>query len=197
MSAYLLYVRYALFLTMVMIMTMPAHAAVKTAVFAGGCFWCMESEYKGIDGVVDVVSGFSGGAADTATYEQVVKGDTGHREVVQITYDADKVPYEKLLDIFWSNIDPFDEDGQFCDKGFQYTAAIFVNDETERTLAQESQAKIEQKHGKKVATAIVDAEPFYAAEEYHQDFFKKNPIRYKQYRAGCGRDQRLDELNQD
>lgn len=178
-------------------MTMPAHAAVKKAVFAGGCFWCMESEYKGIDGVIDVVSGFSGGAADTATYEQVVRGDTGHREVVQITYDADKVSYDKLLKTFWSNIDPFDEDGQFCDKGFQYTAAIFVNDETERALAKASQTKIEQKHGKVVATAIIDAEPFYSAEEYHQDFFKKNPIRYKQYRLGCGRDQRLDELNRE
>jgi len=180
-----------------LIMTAPAHAAVKTAVFAGGCFWCMESEYKGLDGVIDVVSGFSGGTADTATYAQVAQGGTGHREVVQITYDPAKVSYEKLLDIFWSNIDPFDEDGQFCDKGFQYTAAIFVNDDTERSLAKESLAKIEDKHKKKVATAIIDAEPFYAAEEYHQDYFKKNPVRYKQYRMGCGRDSRLKELSRE
>jgi peptide-methionine (S)-S-oxide reductase len=182
---------------LVMMMTTPVYASTKTAVFAGGCFWCMESEYKGIEGVSDVVSGFSGGSADTATYEQVSKGGTGHREVVQITYDPEKVRYETLLDIFWSNVDPFDEEGQFCDKGFQYTAAIFVNDEAEREKAKQSLAKVEKKHGRKVATAIVDAEPFYPAEEYHQDYFRKNPIRYKLYRGGCGRDKRLEELNRE
>lgn len=197
MRRYFFTVRYSFFLLMGLIMTISAHAAEKTAIFAGGCFWCMESEFKGTDGVLDVVSGFSGGAADTATYERVARGGTGHREVVQITYDPAKVSYEKLLDVFWSNIDPFDEDGQFCDKGFQYTAAIFVNDDTERALAFESLAKIEARHNKKVATAILAAEPFYAAEEYHQNFFKKNPVRYKQYRLGCGRDRRLDELNRE
>ncbi len=174
--------------------TVPAMAAVKTAVFAGGCFWCMESEYQDMDGVESVVSGFSGGAKETATYEQVAQGDTGHREAVQITYDPEKVPYAKLLDIFWDNVDPFDDEGQFCDKGFQYTAAIFVNDDAERTLAEKSVARIEKKHGTTVKTAVLDARPFYPAEEYHQDYFKKNAELYKRYRTGCGRDARLNEL---
>lgn len=172
----------------------PAFAATKTAVFAGGCFWCMESEYQDIEGVESVVSGFSGGTKETATYEAVSRGNTGHREVVQVTYDPTKVPYEKLLGIFWDNVDPFDTEGQFCDKGFQYTAAIFVNDDQERALAEQSVKEIETKAGKKVETAILKAEPFYPAEEYHQDYFKENAVRYKLYRSGCGRDARLEEL---
>lgn len=174
--------------------SMPAMAATKTAVFAGGCFWCMESEYEGIDGVADVVSGFSGGTAETATYEAVSRGDTGHREVVQVTYDPDKVSYGKLLEIFWDNVDPFDDAGQFCDKGAQYAAAIFVQDDAERNAAADSVRRIEEKHGAEVKTAILDARPFYPAEEYHQDYFKKNAERYKRYRTGCGRDDRLKEL---
>lgn len=181
----------------VAVMTSPAWADTKTAVFAGGCFWCMESEYQDIDGVQSVRSGFSGGSADTATYEAVSSGDTGHREVVQITYDPEKVGYEKLLEIFWDNVDPFDEEGQFCDKGFQYTAAIFVNDDTERKLAEESVTRIERRVGAVVKTAIVEAAPFYPAEEYHQDYFKKNPLRYKFYRTRCGRDARLDALREE
>lgn len=176
------------------LMSVPALAATKTAIFAGGCFWCMESEYQNIDGVESVVSGFSGGSAETATYEQVARGGTGHREVVQITYDPEKVRYARLLEIFWDNVDPFDEEGQFCDKGFQYTAAIFVHDDDERKMAEDSLKRIEKKHGAEVKTAILDARPFYAAEEYHQDYFKKNAERYKRYRAGCGRDDRLNEL---
>lgn len=177
-----------------MFVAAPALAATKTAVFAGGCFWCMESEYQGLDGVEAVESGFSGGTAETANYEAVSSGDTGHREVVQITYDPEKVSYETLLDIFWDNVDPFDDEGQFCDKGFQYTAAIFVNDNVERKIAQKSVKEIEKKHGTDVKTAILEAQPFYAAEDYHQDYFKKNPIRYKYYRSRCGRDARLDDL---
>ncbi len=177
-------------------LTFPAVAATKTAVFAGGCFWCMESEYQDLEGVESVVSGFSGGTKETATYEAVSRGDTGHREVVQVTYDPAKVTYEKLLGIFWDNVDPFDTEGQFCDKGFQYTAAIFVNDKRERTLAEQSVQKIEAKAGKKVETAILQAEPFYPAEEYHQDYFKENAVRYKLYRSGCGRDARLKELKE-
>ncbi len=169
-------------------------AATQTAMFAGGCFWCMESEYQDIEGVESVISGFSGGSAETATYEAVSRGDTGHREVVQITYDPAKVGYAKLLEIFWDNVDPFDDEGQFCDKGFQYTAAIFVNDDQERRLAKESLAKIEQKTGKAVKTAILDSEPFYPAEEYHQDYFEKNAVRYKLYKQGCGRDARLEDV---
>lgn len=174
--------------------TMPAFAAQKTAVFAGGCFWCMESEYQGLDGVSAVVSGFTGGTKDTATYDQVSRGNTGHREAVEITYDPEKVTYAKLLEIFWNNVDPFDDEGQFCDKGEQYTAAIYVHDEAERKLAQQSLEKIEKRHDKQVATIIADAAPFYAAEEYHQDYFEKNAVRYKLYRNGCGRDARMDAL---
>ena len=171
-----------------------AHAAEQKAIFAGGCFWCMESEYEELDGVSNVVSGYTGGMLENPTYAQVSAGDTGHVEAVEITYDPAKVGYEKLLSIFWDNIDPTDAEGQFCDKGSQYLAGIFVADDAQKVLAEASKAKVEKRHGE-VATFIRPAVRFWPAEEYHQGYFEKNPMRYKLYRNGCGRDDRLRELN--
>lgn len=174
---------------------MPSNPAVfKTAIFAGGCFWCMEHPFDALDGVTDVQSGFAGGHVDDPTYKQVSAGDTGHREVVQVTYNPTVIGYDKLLEAYWRNVDPFDAGGQFCDQGDQYTAAIFVGDGEERALAEASKVAMEKRFGEKIATAIVPAAKFYPAEEYHQDYYLKNPWRYKYYRGGCGRDKRLHEI---
>lgn len=167
---------------------------IKTAIFAGGCFWCMEKPYDKIDGVISTVSGYSGGAVDNPTYEQVSSGATGHYEVLQVTYDASKISYDKLLDIFWRNVDPLDAGGQFCDRGGQYRAAIFYSSEEEKQIAEKSKAKHEQILGQKIVTEILPAKTFYPAEDYHQDYYLKNPVRYKFYRWNCGRDQRLEEV---
>jgi peptide methionine sulfoxide reductase msrA/msrB len=163
------------------------------AVFAGGCFWCLESPFDQVAGVISTTSGYTGGDPAKATYEEVSKGNTGHREVVEVTYDPKKVSYEELLEVFWRNIDPFDSQGQFCDKGIQYTSAIYVS-EKERAQAEKSKEKWEKKLGKKMATAVLPAKSFFPAEEYHQDYYKKNPVRYKFYRYQCGRDSRLKEV---
>ena len=171
----------------------PAVAA--TAVLAGGCFWCMESDFEKLEGVTDVVSGFTGGSHPNPTYRGA---HTGHYEAVEITYDPMVIDYQGLLDHFWVNHDPFDARGQFCDKGHEYLAAIFVANDEERALAEKSkQAVIEMFPGKKVVTPILDRTTFFpikGAESYHQDFYKKSPIRYKTYRWGCGRDQRLTDI---
>ena len=165
------------------------------AILAGGCFWCMESDFEKLPGVTDVVSGFTGGSAPNPTYN----GDhRGHYEAVEITYDPAVIDYQRILDHYWVNIDPFDDRGQFCDKGPSYRAAIFVATSEERTLAEQSRTRvIESFPGQKVVTQILDATTFYPIagdESYHQDFYKKSPIRYKTYRWGCGRDQRLTEI---
>ena len=165
------------------------------AVLAGGCFWCMESDFEKLEGVTDVISGFSGGTHPNPTYN----GDhTGHYEVVEITYDADKLSYQDILDHYWVNIDPFDARGQFCDKGHSYLSAIFVANDKERELAEKSKQKvIEMFSDQKVVTPILDAATFYPIagnESYHQDFYKTNPVRYKLYRWNCGRDARLKEI---
>lgn len=165
------------------------------AIFAGGCFWCMESDFEKLSGVTDVVSGFTGGSAPNPTYN----GDhTGHYEAVEITYDPDVIDYQALLDHYWVNIDPFDDRGQFCDKGPSYRAAIFAATAEERSLAEQSRARVvESFPGQRVVTQILDATTFYPIagdESYHQDFYKKSPIRYKTYRWGCGRDQRLTQI---
>lgn len=169
---------------------------LETVVFAGGCFWCMEPSYDKLDGVVSTVSGYSGGSAANANYNAVSSSITQHYEVIEITYDPTKVNYSKLLEVFWRNIDPTDDKGQFCDKGPQYRAAIFYKNDEQRQLAQQSLDKINQtkSFGGKVVTEIVAASPFYAAEAYHQDYYQRNPVRYKFYRYSCGRDQRLKEL---
>lgn len=171
-----------------------AQGKTATAVFAGGCFWCMEPPYDDLPGVVSTISGYTGGQKVNPTYEQVSAGDTGHIEAVQVTYDPKKVSYEKLLEVFWRNIDPLDKGGQFCDRGSTYTTAIFTLSEEQRKLAEQSKATIEQRLKRSVATVIRPAATFYAAEDYHQDYYQKNPLRYKYYRYSCGRDQRLEVL---
>ena len=168
--------------------------ATATAVFAGGCFWCMEPPYDALPGVVASTSGYTGGQKLNPTYQEVSAGDTGHIEAVQITYDPKQISYEKLLEVFWRNVDPLDQGGQFCDRGSTYTTAIFVQNEEERKTAELSKTAIEKRLGKTVVTVIRPAATFYAAEDYHQDYYVKNPVRYKYYRYRCGRDQRLEQL---
>jgi methionine-S-sulfoxide reductase len=175
----------------------PLQGAEKQrAVFAGGCFWCMEPPFEKIDGVLSVTSGYTGGQARNPTYEQVSAGVTGHAEAVEIVYDPARVSYEKLLDVFWRNIDPLTGNAQFCDRGTQYRPAIFYLDGAQKALAEQSKRKIEEskRFAKPIQTEIVAASAFYPAEDYHQDFYKKNPTRYYSYRSGCGRDRRLKEL---
>ena len=166
------------------------------AVFAGGCFWCMEPAFEKVEGVSQVLSGYSGGEAATAHYEKVSAGGTGHKESIEVTYDKGKVSYEKLLEVYFKNIDPFDGAGQFCDKGESYTSVIFTGSEIEKKLAEEKLKKVQElkKSLGKVATQIVPLNKFYPAEDYHQDYYKKNPIRYKFYRSRCGRDNRLEAI---
>lgn len=175
---------------LIIINATPALAA--SAVFAGGCFWCMESAYQEVEGVSDVVSGFSGGSHPRPTYQGA---HTGHYEVVLVTYDPGVISYRELLDVYWRNIDPFDAGGQFCDRGESYRAALFVADEEERKLAEATRQRVsEQFPQQKMVTKILERARFFPVEDSHQDYYLKNPIRYKYYRYGCGRDQRLEEL---
>jgi peptide-methionine (S)-S-oxide reductase len=169
---------------------------LEKATFAGGCFWCMEPPFDKLDGVISTTSGYSGGSVKNPTYHQVSEGGTGHAEVVQVLYDPAKVSYAKLLDVFWRNIDPLVRDRQFCDAGDQYRSGIFYHDETQKQLALESKKKIEQsgRFREPIVTEIEAASTFYPAEEYHQNYYQKNPVRYKFYRFNCGRDQRLEAL---
>ena len=163
-----------------------------TAVFAGGCFWCMESDYQDMDGVIDVISGFTGGTLANPTYNG---NHQGHYEAVLITYDPAVVTYQQLLDHYWVNIDPFDDRGQFCDKGFEYKAAIFVESESQADLAKQSLEAVKTRFpDQAVVTEILPASRFWPVEEYHQDYYLKNPVRYKYYRWNCGRDQRLKAI---
>ena len=164
------------------------------ATFAGGCFWCMEPQFKDIDGVKAVMVGYTGGRIPNPTYAQVSAGDSGHVEAIEVTYDPAQVTYEALLDIFWQNIDPFDAEGQFCDKGSQYRAAIFYHNEKQRALAEASKAQVAEKLGADVMTLIRPAQIFYAAEDYHQEFYIKNRKRYENYKKGCRREERLHEV---
>jgi methionine-S-sulfoxide reductase len=167
-----------------------------TAIFAGGCFWCMESAFEPVDGVSRVISGYLGGGVADPTYEQVSAGGTGHYEAVKVTYDPSRVGYARLLDVFWRNIDPVDGGGQFCDRGDQYRSAIFYENEEQKGLAEQSKEDLANsgRLGKPIVTPILAATVFYPAEEYHQDYYKKNPLRYRYYRASCGRDRRLTQL---
>jgi peptide-methionine (S)-S-oxide reductase len=164
------------------------------ATFAGGCFWCMEPPYDELEGVISTISGYIGGTKKNPTYEEVSAGRTGHTEAVQITYDPTKISYEKLLDVFWRNIDPLTANAQFCDSGSQYRSAIFYHDEAQKKFAEASKKGLQSRFKQPIVTEIVRATEFYSAEDYHQDYYKKNPIRYKIYRSGCGRDRRLQEL---
>ncbi len=167
---------------------------IRTAIFAGGCFWCMEPPYDKLDGVLETTSGYSGGHVKNPSYGQVSAGGTGHAEVVQVKYDADKISYAELLQVFWRNVDPLDGGGQFCDRGDQYRSAIFYGNQEEKKLAQASKERVSAQLGKKVVTEIVPVSAFYPAERYHQDYYQRNPVRYKFYRYRCGRDQRLEEV---
>ncbi len=164
------------------------------ATFAGGCFWCIESDFDKVKGVVATTSGYTGGKVPNPGYERVSAGGTGHAEAVEVIYDPSQVSYEQLLRFYWRTIDPTVKNQQFCDHGSQYRTAIFVRNDAERKLAEASKKKIEAELKQPVFTEIVDAGPFYAAEDYHQDFYKKNPTKYKFYRWNCGRDQRLEQL---
>ncbi len=170
-------------------------AIADKAIFAGGCFWCVESDFEKLDGVSEAVSGFTGGTLENPTYSGNHKG---HYEAVEVTYDPNIVSYQQLLDYFWRHIDPFDAKGQFCDKGFSYLSAIFVANQNERELAEKSkQQVIDQFPGQKVVTPILDASTFYPItgdESFHQDYYKNNALRYKYYRWNCGRDQRIQEI---
>lgn len=166
------------------------------AIFAGGCFWCMEAPFEKLPGVISVRSGYTGGDKENPTYEEVSSGGTGHAEAVEITFDPEKISYEKLLDVFWMNIDPTAVDRQFVDVGHQYRAAVFYLDDAQKRLAEASREKI-QKSGRftrPIVTEITQASVFYPAEDYHQDYYKKNSIRYKYYHNASGRDQFLDSI---
>ncbi|WP_305907573.1 peptide-methionine (S)-S-oxide reductase MsrA [Methylomarinum sp. Ch1-1] len=166
------------------------------ATFAGGCFWCMESAFDKLPGVLETLSGYTGGRNKDPSYEQVSGGWTGHYEALQITYDPEKISYRQLLQVFWHNIDPTDDEGQFCDKGPQYRSAIFYHHDEQKRLALESKNNLQnsQKFPEPIKTAIKAAGPFYLAEPYHQNYYRKNPLSYQFYRYTCGRDRRLNEL---
>jgi peptide-methionine (S)-S-oxide reductase len=170
--------------------------AIAKAYFAGGCFWCMEEAFEKVDGVIDVVSGYMGGSVKNPTYEEVSAGRTGHAESVEVRYDPTKVTYPQLLEAFWHNVDPVTPEAQFCDHGNQYRAAIFYQSEEEKHAAEASKRAIEQskRFSTPIVTQVTTASEFYPAEEYHQNFYKKNPFRYKYYKFTCGRAQRLEAL---
>jgi len=189
------------FATLLCLVSMAAAQAAQpaaqsaAAIFAGGCFWCVEADFDKLPGVLETESGYAGGKLKDPTYEQVSAGGTGHAEVVRVTYDPKKVTYEQLLDYFWRHVDPTVKDRQFCDVGSQYRTAIYTLDEAQQRAAQASKAALE-KSGRFAAihTEIAPAGTFYPAEEYHQDYYKKNPLRYRFYRASCGRDARVKEV---
>ena len=160
----------------------------ETAVFAGGCFWCVESDFDHIPGVIATTSGYTGGEAERPSYKQVSYTETGHYEAVQVVFDPSQVSYEALLTAFWHSVDPTDDGGQFCDRGSSYKTAVFVKDDAQRKAAEASKEAIAGDLEKPVVTPILDAKTFYPAETYHQDYYKKSPIRYKYYRNGCRRD---------
>lgn len=189
-----------LFLLVILFVTIQpsSHASTKLekATLAGGCFWSMESSFEKVNGVVDVVSGYGGGHKKNPTYEEVEAGETGHMESVEVTYDPSKISYSQILYVFWRNIDPTDPDGQFFDRGAQYRTAIFYHDDEQKRLAEKSKEELGKsgRFGKPIVTQVIPASEFYRAEEYHQDFYKKNPVRYRVYRYASGRDQYFKKI---
>jgi peptide-methionine (S)-S-oxide reductase len=188
-------------LILLLITGQPAQASpaatggsLATATFAGGCFWCMEAPFDALPGVISTTAGYIGGHHPHPTYQAVSAGSTGHVEAVQITYEPTALSYERLLDVFWHNVDPLDAQGQFCDQGSQYRSAIFYHDATQQTLAERSKASLSVQWDVPIQTDIQPATVFYPAEDYHQNYYQTHPIRYRIYRAGCGRDQRLSDL---
>lgn len=169
-------------------------AVADTATFAGGCFWCMEPPFDRIDGVASTTSGFAGGTVEDPSYQQVAGGRTDHTETVQVVYDSSTVDYKRLLRVYWHNVDPFDAEGQFCDRGRQYRPAIFVHNDRQQRLAEESMALVRKRFENAIAVNIHPLDAFYTAEKYHQNYYEKNPRDYKEYRRGCRRDARLREI---
>jgi peptide-methionine (S)-S-oxide reductase len=180
------------------VMAQDTPLVTKTAIFAGGCFWCMQGPFEQLEGVLETRSGYTGGHVKNPTYEQVSEGNTGHREAIIVVYDPAKTTYSELLEIYWYQVDPTDAGGQFCDRGEQYTTAVYYNDDVEKKIAQDSKMLLEADNtrlgGKPIVTPILKADVFYDAEDYHQGYYKKNPIRYKFYRDRCGRDERLEKV---
>jgi peptide-methionine (S)-S-oxide reductase len=164
------------------------------AIFAGGCFWCMEAPFDELDGVESTTSGYIGGRGEHPTYEEVSSGGTGHAEAIRVVFDPSRITYERLLDVYWHNVDPTQADGQFCDHGDQYRTAIFALDDEQRRLATASKERIAAQLDRPIVTEVVAASTFWVAEDYHQDFYRTNPVRYTMYRTGCGRDGRLEEI---
>ena len=166
----------------------------KKAYFAGGCFWCMEESFDKVDGVIKSISGYSGGKMKNPTYQDVIYKDTGHVEAIEITYDPKKISYEKLLAIFWKNIDPFDKYGQFCDKGKSYRSVIFFKSDKQKSIIQNSVAEVEKRFNSKVVTMVWKFDKFYQAEDYHQDYYQKNFLRYLAYKKACQREEVLNKI---
>jgi len=174
----------------------PPEPRVETAILAGGCFWCIEADYEKLDGVLDVVSGYTGGQTKNPTYKEVSGGDSGHIESVEVTFDANTISYAEILDFFWRHVDPTRDDGQFCDRGPQYRPAIFYNGEVQHREAQASEQRTaaNKPFSEPLKVELIAATEFYPAEEYHQDYYKKNPVRYSLYRFNCRRDARVEAL---
>lgn len=165
-----------------------------TAVFAGGCFWCMEPPFDALEGVEATISGYAGGHAPEPSYDEVTAGGTGHREAVMVIYDPARVSYDRLLRVFWQTVDPLDDGGQFCDRGFSYTTAIFAGSREQARAARVSLEEVRKRFEEEVVTPVIEDRTFYPAEESHQDFYREHPVRYRLYTWGCGRDERLEEL---
>ena len=183
-----------LFVTIFLINLNLSASENKKAYFAGGCFWCMEESFDSVDGVVSSISGYSGGHLKNPTYQDVIYKDTGHGEAIEITYDPEIVSYEKLLNVFWRNIDPFDAEGQFCDKGKSYRSVIFFQNKLEKEFINKSFSNLEKTFNNKIVTLVWEFEKFYPAEDYHQDYYEKNFIRYLMYKKGCKREEVLKRI---
>jgi methionine-S-sulfoxide reductase len=176
------------------LLSFNTHASIKSMYVAGGCFWCVEEVYEKVEGVLSVYSGYSGGHVENPTYQEVVLGNTGHIEAAEINYDSSLVNEEQLVKLLFLNIDPFDGGGQFCDRGYSYKSAFFTSDEKLKEIINDYILKIENNHNQKVQTLVLPFKNFYLAEDYHQDYYKKNPIRYNYYKYSCGREQRIKQL---
>jgi peptide-methionine (S)-S-oxide reductase len=182
-------------LLIIFLCALNANAEEKKIYLAGGCFWCLEEAYQDVDGVISAISGYSGGHTTNPTYEKISTGKTGHIEALEIIYEDEIINSDSILKIFFKNIDPFDKNGQFCDKGYQYQSAIFLNSNINQTLVNKYISIIENNYEQKVKTLVIEFDKFYEAEDYHQDFYIKNPIRYNYYKKGCGRVKRLKQLS--
>lgn len=183
-----------LLLFLLLIPSLSFAEQTEKAIFAGGCFWCVQSLFDPVDGVTKTIAGYTGGSKDKPTYHDLSSGETSHVEAVTVEFNPEKVSYEKLVDIFWKNIDPFDSEGQFCDKGEQYKQGIFYLDDKQKGIAEKSLEDMKKKFTKPIYVFVKKASEFFPAEEYHQGYYKKNPLKYKMYRTGCQRDARLEEV---